>query len=166
MLAFVWVAIVLVGAASACGAPSASLETTPTSPPAQATNVRRTAVAAVQRIIANNPDPTSTPSATATTSPTCNNAIWWREARLHVGESHQVQGTVVATRPAAGGMALLEIGQVYPDPTGLAVLVPASSASQFSGKTVCVGGRITTDEGKPTILVRDPSSIVVVKSGG
>src|SRR5579862_5337444 len=109
--------------------------------------MRCTAVAAVQRIIANNPDPTPIPSATATASPSCNNAIWWREARLHVGEIHQVQGTVVATRPAPGGMALLELGQLYPDPTGLAVLVPAAAASQLNGKTVCVGGRITTDEG-------------------
>jgi len=35
-------------------------------------------------------------------------------------DSSTKQGAIVATRPAPGGLALLEIGQRYPDPTGLA----------------------------------------------
>jgi hypothetical protein len=147
-------------ATQACGGPVADVA--PNSPEAQATNVRRTAVAAVQAIIANHPTATPLPPATATPSPTCQNAIWWTEARSHVGESRTIQGTVVATRPAPGGLAMLEIGQPYPDPTGLFALVPSTSAARFSGKTLCLPGRINMAEGRPTVQVRDPSVIVVL----
>src|SRR5207245_5989146 len=151
-------------ASQACGGPVA--EVAPNSPQAQATNVRRTAVAAVQAIIANHPTSTPLPAATATPGPTCQNAIWWTEARSHVGESRTIQGTVVATRPAPDGAAMLEIGQPYPDPTGLAVLVPLTSgAESLSGTTVCITGRISMTEGRPTMQVRDPSAIVTVLSG-
>jgi hypothetical protein len=80
-----------------------------------------------------------------------------------MGESRTVQGTIVATRPAPGGLALLEIGQFYPDPTGLAVLIPAGTEPTLAGKTVCVAGRITPGEGRPTIQVGDASSIIVLK---
>src|SRR5712691_5530572 len=112
---------------------------------AQATNVRRTAVAEVQRIIANNPSATATPEATALARPSCPEAIWWHEARGHIGESRKIQGVIVATRPAPDGFVLVEIGQSYPDPTGLVVLIPATAAPTLTldGKTVCVAGRIT-----------------------
>src|SRR2546421_1372449 len=103
------------GASQACGGPVADVA--PNSPQAQATNVRRTAVAAVQAIIANHPTSTPLPAATAAPSPTCQNAIWWTEARSHVGESRTIPGTVVATRPPPDGLAILEIGQPYPHPT-------------------------------------------------
>jgi hypothetical protein len=147
-------------ATQACGGPVADVA--PNSPEAQATNVRRTAVAAVQAIIANHPTSTPLPPATPTPSPTCQNAIWWTEARSHVGESRTIQGTVVATRPAPDGLAMLEIGQPYPDPTGLFALVPSTSAARFSGKTLCLPGRINMAEGRPTVQVRDPSAIVVL----
>ena len=102
--------LLLVGlgwASQACGGPVADVA--PNSPQAQATNVRRTAVAAVQAIIANHPTSTPLPAATAAPSPTCQNAIWWTEARSHVGESRTIQGTVVATRPTPDGLAMLEI---------------------------------------------------------
>ena len=157
---FALVGLALAVSAEACGAPSP--EVAPNSPEAQATNTRRTAVAEVQRIIANNPIATPLPAATATPSPTCPSAIWWSEARSHVGESRTIQGTIVATRPAPDGSAMLEIGQPYPDPTGLAVLVPSSTAASFSGKTVCVAGRISIAEGRPIMQVRNPSAIVVI----
>jgi hypothetical protein len=65
-------------------------------------------------------------------------------------------------RAAADGSTLLEIGQLYPDPIGLAVIAPAAAATGLNGKTVCVAGRITTAEGRPTLQVRNASSIVVV----
>jgi hypothetical protein len=148
---------------AACSGPLVTAPATPVLTEAQATDVRRTAVAEVQRIIANNPTATPLPSSTATPSPTCQGAIWWNEARAHVGEQRTVQGTIVATRLAADGSALLEIGQPYPDPLGLAVIAPASAATNLSGKTVCVAGRIMTAEGRPTLQVRDASSIVVVE---
>jgi hypothetical protein len=157
------VVVVLIAAAEACSGPAGG-DVTPNSPEAQATNVRRTAVAGVQRIIANPPTQTALPEPNATAKPSCDGAIWWTEARSHLGESRKVQGTIVGTRPAPdGSLLLLEIGQPYPDPTGLAVLVPAALANNLSGKSVCVAGRITNAQGSTTMQVRDASSIVVVK---
>ena len=84
LLAFAVVAVGLSGAAAACAAPVVE----PNSPQAQATSVRRTEVAVVQRIIANNPTATSTAAPTAAAPPTCQaqGAIWWYEARAHMGE--------------------------------------------------------------------------------
>ncbi|MCA1646771.1 MAG: hypothetical protein LC797_15385 [Chloroflexi bacterium] len=161
LASFALILVVLAFTAQACALPS-------TKQPAQglaeveATNVRRTAVADVQRIIANNPAATTTPEATAPARPTCADAIWWHEARLHIGEMRKVQGTIVAMRPAANGLALAEIGQPYPDPTGLAILIPASAAPALDGKTVCVAGRITSAEGRATMLVRNAASVVLV----
>ena len=152
----------LVLGALACVGPTA--DPPPDSPAAQATYVRRTAVAEVQRIIANNATPTSPPAATATPSPSCPNAIWWTDARSHVGETRVVEGTIVGTRAAPFGTSLVEIGQPYPDPTGLAVALPASAqpAADLSGKMVCVNGRITLVEGRPTLQVDDAAAILVV----
>lgn len=160
---------VLAASAQACTSPTASqtqatqaTQAVQERAEAQATNVRRTAVADVQRIIANNPAATATPPATPLARPSCQNAIWWHEARSHIGESLKVQGTVVATRPAPDGLALVEIGQPYPDPTGLAVLLPAAAAPSLAGKTVCVTGRITNAEGRATMLLRDAAGIAPV----
>jgi len=153
--------VVLAASAQACGGPSAN-QVSQNLADAQATNVRRTAVADVQRIIANNPAATATPEATTLARPSCSEAIWWHEALAHIGESRKVQGMIVATRPAPDGAALIEIGQRYPDPTGLAVLVAAGSVPALDGKTVCVAGRITSTEGRPMIRVSNASSIVLV----
>src|SRR5437870_3724689 len=149
--------------AQACGASSAN-QATRALTDAQATDVRRTAVADAQRIIANNPAATPTPGATPLARPGCQDAIWWHEARSHIGESRKVQGSVVATRPAPDGLALIEIGQRYPDPTGLAVLIPASALNSptLDGKTVCVAGRITNSEGRATMRLQDAASLVLL----
>ena len=157
---FGFVVLGLGWATQACGGPVGDVA--PNSPQAQATNVRRTAVAAVQGIIANHPTSTPVPAATATASPSCQNAIWWTEARSHVGESRTIQGIVVATRPAPDGLAMLEIGEPYPDPTGLFAMVPPSAATGLTGKTVCLPGRISMAEGRPTVQVRHASAIVVL----
>jgi hypothetical protein len=134
----------------------------PDSPAAQATNVRRTAVAEVQAIIANKSTPTPPPAPTATPRPTCPNAIWWTEARTHMGETHTIEGAVVGSRPAFGGATLVEMGQPYPDPTGLAVLVTSGATTSLSGKTVCVAGRINLVEGRPTLQVADQTAFTVL----
>jgi hypothetical protein len=143
----------------ACSAPPPQ---SPDSPGAQATDTRRTAVAQVQAIIANKSTPTPPPEPTATPKPSCPNAIWWTEARTHSGETRTIQGTVVATRPASGGATLIELGQPYPDPTGLAVLVQSGSAANLDGKTLCVAGRITLNGGRATVQVRDSSAFNVI----
>jgi hypothetical protein len=153
------VVVAVVIASLACAAPPPE---TPDSPAAQATSVRRTAVAQVQAIIANKSTPTTPPLPTATPRPTCPNAIWWTEARNHTGETHTVQGTVVDMRAAPGGATLVQLGQPYPDPSGLVVLVQTGNATSLTGRSVCVGGRISLDEGRPTLQVRDPSAFRVV----
>jgi len=134
----------------------------PDSPKAQATDLRRTAVAEVQLIIANKSTPTPPPVPTATPTPTCPNAIWWSEARSHTGETRTIQGTVIAVRPAASGATLVQVGQAYPDPTGLAVLLASGDATTLNGKNVCVAGRISLDEGRPTVQVRDATAVTVL----
>jgi hypothetical protein len=143
----------------ACSAPQPEA---PNSPAAQATNVRRTAVAEVQAIIANKSTPTPPPEPTATPKPTCPSAIWWSEARNHTGETHTIQGTVVGARAVPGGGTLVEIGQPYPDPTGLAVLVQSGSPPDLTGKTICVAGQISLEAGRPTLQIRDPTAFRVV----
>jgi hypothetical protein len=159
--AFLGAVVVLALATQACAGPPATVDSQD-SPEARATSVRRTAVAEVQRIIANRPASTATPGATPLPRPSCRDAIWWHEARSHLGEVQTVQGTIVGVRAATGGGALLEMGQAYPDPTGIAVLVQTSGAAGLSGKTVCVAGRIGMTEGRPTLQMRDASSIIMV----
>jgi len=161
LAAFLGGIVVLTLATQACRGPSAPLGSQD-SPEAQATSVRRTAVAEVQRIIANRPASTATPGATPLPRPSCRDAIWWHEARSHLGEVQTVQGIIVAARAAADGGALLEMGQPYPDPTGIAVLLQTTGATSMTGKTVCVAGRIGMIEGRPTLQPRDASSVVVV----
>jgi hypothetical protein len=161
LLVFTLVVFALVGATTACGASTASPEPQ-SSAVAEATNVRRTAIAAVQIIIANNPAATSTTVPTATAGPTCQGAIWWREARSHIGESRTVQGPVVGSRPAPNATTLLELGQAYPDPTGFMVLAPGAIDTTLMGKTVCVVGKIVALEGMPTMQLQNASAVVVV----
>jgi hypothetical protein len=147
---------------AACGSPLGTVPATPVLTEAQATDVRRTAVAEVQRIIANNPTATPLPASTPTPSPTCQGAIWWNEARAHVGEQRTVQGRVLAVRPVGDKMTLLEIGQPYPDPTGFVILAPATGPGVFDGKTVCAAGRLVRMEGVPALQVRDVSAVSIV----
>lgn len=157
------ICVLLVGVtfvALACGSPSSDVA--PGSPAAQATDVRRTAIARVQGIIANKSTPTPAPQPTPTPQPTCQNAIWWTEARSHVGESRTIEGTVVASQPFANGTTMLELGQPYPDPTGLAVLIVTSDSGALNGKNVCVTGHIDLAEGQATLQVQDPTTLRVV----
>src|SRR5947208_12286460 len=58
--------------------------------------------------------------------------LWWTEARAHVGEVRTIQGTVIATRPAPAGATLLELGQAYPDPTGVELLLSSPAGDVAS----------------------------------
>ncbi|GAC1313586.1 MAG: hypothetical protein NVSMB2_01730 [Chloroflexota bacterium] len=150
---------------AACGIPLAGPGSAPaqSAADAQATHVRRTALAEVQGIIANPRQPTPTPEPTSLPRPVCADAIWWQEARAHVNEVRTIQGPVLATRAVAPDSVLLEIGQPYPDPLGVSVVAPASSAQTYVGKSVCVVGRISADTTSPTVLVRHPERIMVTK---
>jgi len=153
------VGLALIITSLACNSPSDHLAG---SPAAQATSVRRTAVAEVQAIIANKPTSTPLPDPTSTPIPSCPNAIWWTDARSHSGESRTVQGPVVRIRPGQNGATLLDLGQPYPDPTGLAIVLASGDASNLTNKSVCVGGRISLEEGRATLQVRDAAAFTVV----
>jgi hypothetical protein len=142
----------------ACSAP---LDTGPGSPAAQATNVRRTEVARVQNIISNPSTPTPPAAPTDTPSPTCANAIWWTEARTHVGETRTIEGTLVGTRLGPGGGQLLEIGLPYPDPLGMAITLGSGDASGLAGRAVCATGQIHLVEGRPTLQLHDATSVTL-----
>ncbi len=160
LAAFCGLLLVLVGVSLACGAPTTDVA--PGSPAAQATDARRTAVAEVQHIISNPSTPTPLPQPTATPSPSCSNALWWTEARAHVGETRTIQGTVIATRPGPNGVTLLELGQPYPDPIGVAVLLTSTNGADLQGKTVCASGRIELAEGRPTLRLQNLAAITLV----
>jgi hypothetical protein len=160
--AFLAAVVVLFGATQACSGPTAPSVDSQDSPDARATSVRRTAVALFKPINANTPAARAPPGATPLPRPSCPDAIWWHEARSHLGEVQTVQGTIVGARAAAAGAVLLEMGQPYPDPTGVAVLLTTAASPSMTGKTVCVAGRIAMTEGRPTLQVRDAASIVVV----
>jgi hypothetical protein len=57
---------------------------------------------------------------------------------------------------------MLEIGQAYPDPTGLAVLIPSAAPVTLTGKTVCVTGRILKVEGITALQIGNPAAIGVL----
>jgi hypothetical protein len=146
----------------ACAPAATEPPTSSSTPTVEAIATRRAADAEVRRISAGLPDPTATAEPTPAPRPTCPDAIWWYEARTRIGEAHPVEGPVVQTRRLADGRALLAIGQLYPDPTSFAVLIPGTAAPRFASKTVCVTGRITSMEGSPAIEVADPASILVL----
>jgi hypothetical protein len=56
----------------------------------------------------------------------------------------------------------LDIGQAFPDPNGVAVLVQATTAATLAGRTVCIDGRITTLSGPTTIDARGAAGIRIV----
>jgi hypothetical protein len=147
----------------ACAAPGAA-PSTPTAPTAtteaRATQTVQAADAEVRRILAGNPVATATPSPTPVPRPTCADGIWWYEAAAHLGENRIVQGQVVRVRRLEDGTSLLEVGQLYPDPSGLLVVVPgAVDEHTYLNRSVCVAGTILSQGGSPALRT---SSVVVV----
>jgi hypothetical protein len=113
---------------------------------------QQTAEAALRRVGSGNLGPEPTPTATVPPRPACADAVWWYEAGAHLGESLSVQGRVVHAYPRAAPDASLrfDLGQSYPDPTGLSVVVPtdrsaAAADAAWAGKMVCVRGRVAAD---------------------
>jgi hypothetical protein len=159
LTAFIVVVLALV-AASACAQFAANGDTQSPAT-AEATNVRRTAIADVQRIIANNRTATPTPSPTELPAPSCRGAIWWHEARAHIGESRTVQGPVVSMRPTSNATMLIQLGQPYPDPIGFVVVAPSADLPNLQGQNVCAAGKIVRIEGMPTVRVRDAAAVKI-----
>jgi hypothetical protein len=128
----------------ALGCQPAPANPSPDSGPAVA--AQQTAEIAVRRITAGDLGATPTPVPTLVPPPNCAGAVWWYQARDHVGENLAVQGRVVHAHPAVGSVRL-DLGQSYPDPTGLPVLVRTvdgvdQADATWAGKVVCVHGHI------------------------
>jgi hypothetical protein len=135
-------------------------QTPVSSPEAPATaTARQTADAAYGLISTGRVEQTPTPVATPVPGPTCDGAIWWYDAVDHVGAELTVQGRVVHVHPDAsdpGHILRLDLGQSFPDPTGLPVFVPTdrsaeSADADWAGKMVCAHGLIGS-RGSATVV--------------
>jgi hypothetical protein len=99
------------------------------------------------------------------------------QAQEHIGEMNTVCGLIAGTRYLDSWESrptFLNFERPYPNQP-FAVRIPDSSRAAFSeppevlfnGKTVCVTGMIGEDrEGKPEIVVEDPSQIVIQQTAG
>lgn len=96
------------------------------------------------------------------------------QAQQHIGETNTVCGLVASARYFDSTKAkntLLNFVRPYPD-HAFSVMIPGSARSKFqdapevvfTGKTVCVTGAIIDYHGKPEIVVKDPSQMVISES--
>ena len=93
------------------------------------------------------------------------------QAHQHVGETNTVCGLVASARfleSAKGKPTFLNFDRPFPDHTFVVVIFETDRAKfsnppevVFDGKRVCVTGRIVDFGGKPEIVVKDPSQIVI-----
>ena len=71
--------------------------------------------------------------------------------------------TVRGPKPTAVLRKLeVRIDLTAPPPNTSAEVLAALESVALNGKTVCVAGRISLTEGRPTMQVRDPSTILIV----
>jgi DNA/RNA endonuclease YhcR with UshA esterase domain len=90
------------------------------------------------------------------------------EAAKHVGETVTVCGQVVGAKYAAqvrGGPTFLDFGKPYPNTTFTALIFGGDRAKfgtpekTAQGKRVCVTGKVQLYEGKPQIILTDPTQL-------
>ncbi len=97
--------------------------------------------------------------------------ISWDRAKNHIGESATVCGTVASARymsDVSGKPTFLYIGKPYPAPDRFTVIIWGENREKFNspperfylGKTICVRGVITEEEGIAQTEVVIPSQIV------
>ncbi len=157
-------ALALVLLLCGCGMPESSPEA-----PATVT-AHQTVDAAYGLISTGRVEQTPTPAATPVPGPTCDGAIWWYDASDHVGAQMTVQGRVVHVHADAsnpGHTLRIDLGQSFPDPTGLPVFVPSdrpadTADADWAGKMVCARGLIGS-RGGATILQLDNTDALDVQ---
>jgi hypothetical protein len=97
-------------------------------------------------------------------------AIWWYEAKDHIGDRLTVCGPVVDSNWASGSSGkptFLNIGEPYPDPDRFTVVIwidyrsnfPQSPEDYYLGKNICVTGLIIEYDGSTEIEVQSPDDI-------
>jgi hypothetical protein len=97
-------------------------------------------------------------------------AIWWYEAKDHIGDRLTVCGPVVDSNWASGSSGkptFLNIGKPYGDPDRFTVIIwidyrsnfPQPPEDYYLGKNICVTGLIISYEGIPEIEVQSPDDI-------
>ena len=97
-------------------------------------------------------------------------AIWWDEAKDHIGDRLTVCGPVVDTCWASGSNGkptFLNIGKPYPDPDRFTVVIwidyranfPQPPEDYYLGKSICVTGLIEPYKGSPQIEAQQLSQI-------
>ena len=154
-----------------CPDPTIQAESSPTHPPAQ-TSPSATATSI--------PSPTKVPTTTPTPTPVqaqvaCPDGVPWHQAKMRVGERLSVIGPVVKTgylRDRPGSPTVMELGRNLRDPDRFTVEIRGQDREKFAtppehayiGKTVCVTGWITEQNGIAGTVVRSPDQIVVVQT--
>jgi hypothetical protein len=169
-LAGLAVLLALLGCAPGDGAPD--LTTGPSaggdSEP-QVSAAEQTASLRVRVLTSGDPAPTRPPMLTPSPAgqPLCPGAIWWHDARKHVGRHVTVEGPVVEVRypvPGTSGRTLVALGQLYADPNRFTIRLAAEfpiPAAAHGQRTVCATGHVERLEGTPAIDVDNPSALIV-----
>ena len=90
------------------------------------------------------------------------------EAGNYIGKSVTVKGTVANVFTSAKGTTFLNFGRPYPNQVFVAVIFSSDSGRfgnlhQWEGKTVAVKGIIKMYKGKPEIILKDPSQLILAK---
>jgi DNA/RNA endonuclease YhcR with UshA esterase domain len=99
------------------------------------------------------------------------NAISSAQAASHVGERATVCGPVVDSRYATGSKGqptFLNFDRAYNNHTFVVVIwesdrskFPSNPERHYKGQDVCATGLIESYQGKPEIIVRDPSNLQI-----
>ena len=94
-----------------------------------------------------------------------------KDAQKYLGKTETVCGQVASATHAVrtkGQPTFLNLDEPYPDQIFTVVIwgsdrvkFPEPPEKFYRGKTICVTGEITSYQGKPQIVVKDPKQIVL-----
>lgn len=116
---------------------------------------------------------TATESPAAAAATPVDQAVSWRNAADHIGETATIVGPVAGTfyDPAVNGEpTFLNVGRDYPDPDRFTVVIwgddrgafPGAPESMYKGRTIRVTGFVSEYEGRPQVEITWPGAIEVV----
>ena len=95
------------------------------------------------------------------------NAVDVCEAKNHIGENIIVQGTMADSYSSATNTVFFDFGAIYPDNCFAAVIFKTNldkfpdPQNSYTNKTVRISGKINGYQGKPEIILDDPSQIEI-----